>query len=236
VFTLDGRLMRGVRQSVTKVRRAGFYVRVRRNRDLTEAERVAMATLASAWRRDSTERGFSMALSRFADPSDADAVIVTAERDGSTHGLLQFVPWGEDGLSLDLMRRDPQTGESGLNELMIADLVAACPDLGVQRVSLNFSMFRATLERGHRIGSGPVTRGWTKLLRWGSRWWQIESLYRFNAKFNPTWSPRFLIFPAVRELPRVALACLEAEGFGGRPSVLQRLLRRQFNRADQRRS
>jgi lysyl-tRNA synthetase class 2 len=38
--------------------------------------------------------------------------------------------------------------------------------------------------------------------------------------------PRFLLFPAVRDLPRVLLAMLEAEGFGGRPPALLRVLRR----------
>jgi lysyl-tRNA synthetase class 2 len=98
--------------------------------------------------------------------------------------------------------------------------------LGVRRVSLNFAMFRAALERGERIGAGPVARLWAKALRLGSRWWQIETLYRFNAKFQPEWVPRFLVFPVVRDLPRVALAAMEAEGFGGRPPLLLRMLRR----------
>ena len=35
-------------------------------------------------------------------------------------------------------------------------LVEHCPDLGVRRVSLNFAMFRDALERGSRIGAGPM--------------------------------------------------------------------------------
>jgi lysyl-tRNA synthetase class 2 len=46
-----------------------------------------------------------------------------------------------------------------------------------------------------------------------SHWFQIESLYRFNAKFHPEWQPRFLVYPSARDLPRVALAALEAEAF-----------------------
>ena len=87
-------------------------------------------------------------------------------------------------------------------------------------------MFRAALERGERIGAGPVARLWAKALRVCSRWWQIETLYRFNAKFGPSWVPRYLVFPAVRDLPRIALAAVEAEGFGGRPPALLRMLRR----------
>jgi lysyl-tRNA synthetase class 2 len=46
-----------------------------------------------------------------------------------------------------------------------------------------------------------------------SRWFQIESLYKFNAKFSPVWEPRFFVYPAGRDVPRIALAALEAEAF-----------------------
>jgi len=71
----------------------------------------------------------------------------------------------------------------------------AAPGLGVKRVSLNFAMFRAALERGERIGAGPVLKAWRGLLVFLSRWFQIESLYKFNAKFSPVWEPRFFVYP-----------------------------------------
>jgi lysyl-tRNA synthetase class 2 len=224
-FTVEGRAMRDVRQLAARARRAGYEVRVRRAAEVSDVERARLAELAEEWRGTEPERGFSMALCRTAAADDPDCVLVTAERDGQCDGLLQFVPWGADGLSLDIMRRD-RDAQGGLNELMITAMLAACSSLGVQRVSLNFAVFRAALERGERIGAGPVARAWASLLRLGSRWWQIESLYRFNAKFQPTWVPRFIAFPAARELPRIALAAMEAEGFGGRPRVLLRALQR----------
>jgi lysyl-tRNA synthetase class 2 len=179
------------------------------------------------WRGGPDERGFSMALSRAGDAAaDPEAVVVVATLEGSPKGLLQFVPWGTEGLSLDLMIRDPAVAENGLNELLITDLLAACRGLDVSQVSLNFAVFRSALERGERIGAGPVARLWARLLRIASRWWQIETLYRFNARFAPAWVPRFLVFDAVRDLPRIAVAAFEAEGYGGRPPALLRLLRR----------
>jgi len=224
-FTVEGRAMRDVRQLAARARRAGYDVQVRRAAEVSEVERSRLSELAEEWRGTEPERGFSMALCRTAAADDPDCVLVTAERDGQCDGLLQFVPWGTDGLSLDVMRRD-RTAQGGLNELMITALLAACPSLGVAKVSLNFAVFRAALERGERIGAGPVARAWASLLRLGSRWWQIESLYRFNAKFQPMWVPRYIAFPAARELPRIALAAMEAEGFGGRPRVLLRALQR----------
>ncbi|RSN35534.1 hypothetical protein DL990_04870 [Amycolatopsis sp. WAC 01416] len=218
-FTLEGRVMRGVRQAVSRTKRAGYTVRVRKAQDLSLAELNELRTLAATWRGTDTERGFSMALGRMGDPG---SVLVTAEHDGRVRGLLQFVPWGEKGLSLDVMRRD-RTADNGVNELMISELLLTTP---AQHVSLNFAAFRAVLEQGQRIGAGPVARLSARTLRFFSRWIQIETLYRFNAKFQPRWVPRYLAYPAARDLPRVGVAVFEAEGLGGRPSGLLRALQR----------
>lgn len=127
-------------------------------------------------------------------------------------GLLQFVPWGPDGLSLDLMRGD-RTAGNGLTELMVAGVLEAAPALGVRRVSLNFAVLRSVFARAEELGAGPVLRVWYRLLRVASRLWQIESLYRANAKYQPDWQPRYLCFPAARDLPRIAVAALTAEAF-----------------------
>jgi lysyl-tRNA synthetase class 2 len=59
-----------------------------------------------------------------------------------------------------------------------------------------------------------------------SRFWQIESLYRFNVKFRPYWEPRYISYPTAHDIPRIALAALEAEAFLRRPRFIKRLLRR----------
>ncbi len=218
-FTLEGRVMRGVRQAVSRTKRAGYTARIRKAEDLPAEELDELRALAATWRGTDTERGFSMALGRMGDPG---SVLVTAEHDGRVRGLLQFVPWGEKGLSLDVMRRD-RTADNGVNELMISELLLST---SAQHVSLNFAAFRAVLEQGQRIGAGPVARLSARTLRFFSRWIQIETLYRFNAKFQPRWVPRYLAYPAARDLPRVGVAVFEAEGLGGRPSGLLRALQR----------
>jgi lysyl-tRNA synthetase class 2 len=211
-FTLEGRAMRGVRQAVARVERAGFTASVRRVGDMTPEEREQVRVAAASWRGAQTERGFSMALGRFGAPGDEACVLVTAEQEGRLRALLHFVPWGTDGLSLDLMRRDREA-ENGLNEFLIVTALREAPRLGVRRLSLNFAVFRQALESGERLGAGPVLRAWRAVLVFASRWFQIESLYRFNAKFRPVWEPRYVCFPSSRDLPRVALAALEAEAF-----------------------
>ena len=212
-FSLDGRAMRVVRQAHNRVRRAGYTVRIRRHGDIPDDEMAALVARADAWRDGATERGFSMALGRLGDPSDGDCVMLEChDADGQPRALLSFVPWGDHGLSLDLMRRD-RTGENGLIEFMVVELLLRASEIGVRRVSLNFAMFRAVFERGARLGAGPALRAWRAVLTFLSRWWQIESLYRANAKYRPLWEPRFLLFEKAGDLPRIGLASARAEGF-----------------------
>jgi len=217
-FSLQGRAMRNVRQMVKRVQRGGYTTEVLRAGSLSEEERRRALVDADAWRGTETERGFSMALGRLVDPTDPDSVLVVARQDGVMRAFLQFVPWGADGMSLDVMRRD-RTADAGVNELLIVDALRSSPALGVTRISLNFAAFRSTLERGERLGAGPFLRAWRTLLLFASRWFQIESLYRFNSKFQPTWVPRFVIYPATSDLPRIVVAALEAEAFLTWPSL-----------------
>jgi lysyl-tRNA synthetase class 2 len=211
-FSLSGRPMRNVRQMVNRVAKNGYTAEVRRVGDIPRQELDQVIREADIWRGATVERGFSMALGRLGTPGDENCVLVTAKENGTLKAILNFVPWGTDGLSLDLMRRD-KTAQAGLNDFLIVEAIKAAPALGVKRVSLNFAMFRAALERGERIGAGPVLKAWRGLLVFLSRWFQIESLYKFNAKFSPVWEPRFFVYPSGRDAPRMAIAALEAEAF-----------------------
>ncbi|MFI8947417.1 phosphatidylglycerol lysyltransferase domain-containing protein [Streptomyces sp. NPDC053750] len=231
-FSLAGRAMRNVRQMVKRIERAGYETRVRRVADLgaTELDRIRRA--ADDWRGTDTERGFSMALGRIGDGADQDCLIATAHKQdaepgeyGDLKAILHFVPWGTDGVSLDLMRRD-RAADPGMNELLIVAALQAAPKFGIERVSLNFAMFRAALARGEKIGAGPVLRAWRGLLVFLSRWFQIESLYKFNAKFRPRWEPRFVVYRASADLPRIGFAAMQAEGFVTLGLPLPRFLRR----------
>ncbi|MGW0085880.1 phosphatidylglycerol lysyltransferase domain-containing protein [Streptomyces sp. NPDC003393] len=212
-FTLEGRAMRTVRQARNRVRRAGYTVRVRRHEDIPADEMAYLIQRADDWRDGATERGFSMALGRLGDPEDGQCVMLEChDAHGDLKALLSFVPWGPHGLSLDLMRRD-RHAENGLVEFMVLELLRRARDIQVTQVSLNFAVFRSVFERGARLGAGPVLRLWRSLLSFFSRWWQIESLYRANAKYRPVWEPRFLLFEKSADLPRIGLAAARAEGF-----------------------
>lgn len=134
-FSLAGRAMRNVRQMVKRIERLGYETRVRRVSEIGEDELARIRRAADDWRGTDNERGFSMALGRIGDPADGDCVIATAHKadehtDDSPYGdvkaVLHFVPWGRDGMSLDLMRRD-RSADPGMNELLIVAALQAAP-------------------------------------------------------------------------------------------------------------
>jgi lysyl-tRNA synthetase class 2 len=212
-FTLEGRTMRPVRQAVSRVQRAGYHAEVVRHGDLPPEELDEYVRLAATWRGARAERGFSMALGRLGDQADARCVMVVARDSGGVvRGLLSFVPWGVRGVSLDLMRRDPESA-NGLMEFMVSALVDACGDLGVHHISLNFAMFREIFSDAERVGAGPVLRLTSALLTAASRFWQLESLYLSNEKYLPRWSPRLICYSRGASLAQVLLAAGTAEGF-----------------------
>jgi lysyl-tRNA synthetase class 2 len=221
-FSLEGRAVRIARQSWNRARRAGYRAWACRARDLDPAQAAALAELSRHWRGGAAERGFSMTLGRLFDRRDPDTLIVAAtDGQGRLRGFLHFVPWGAEGASLDVMRRD-RNAPSWLNDFLVVEAARGLPRLGLRRLSLNFSFLRAVLAAG--ASSDAPSR--LRLARWVlqrlSGAFQIETLYRFNRKFAPNWEPRYLAVEAPEDLLRVALATLRAEGLLTLPWHLHR--------------
>ena len=105
------------------------------------------------------------------------------------------------------MRRDRET-PNGLMEFLVVRAIELLRARGIEEVSLNFAAF-ARLIHSPR---GRAERVVGRLLALGDALFQIERLYRFNAKFFPRWEPRYLMYERVLNLPRVGLAALWAEG------------------------
>ena len=211
-FTLEGRPMANVRQMINRIARKGYTTTTAKWTDVDSETKNRLRKLAQEWRYGVAERGFSMSMDRFGEDEDHNTCITIAYLGGEIKGLLYFVPWTTDGLSLDRMQRERGT-DAGVNELMIADTVAWSKTNGITHISLNFAAFRSLFERADKISAGPITRGTRNLIRFFSNFFQVESLYRFNAKFQPEWETRYVLYPRATDLPKVAWAALRAEKF-----------------------
>jgi lysylphosphatidylglycerol synthetase-like protein (DUF2156 family) len=185
---------------------AGYTAAFRRQSEVGDDEWQRFGQLADAWRRHPAERGFSVALGRLGDPADGDCLLAECrDPHGRTCALLGFVPWGHDGLTLDLMRHDRESGRAPVDYLLTELLVAAArgdvpPLAGVTRVSLNFTAFRSAASR----------RGPLRLL---TRHWSLAERERSYEAYAPRWQPRYVLYERRTDVPRVAAANAVAEGF-----------------------
>jgi lysyl-tRNA synthetase class 2 len=201
----DNPRYRNVRQSVRRALKQNYTTEIFRTSEMTSEIRLLLTEDSKKWRGAATERGFMMGLGRIADEDEKDLLIVIAKKDGQVMALLQYVPWGPKGLSLD----------PGVNELLIDATIRYAREEGIARISLNFAAFRSVFERGAQLGAGPIIRSWRGILLFLSRWLQMESLFRFNSKFRPEWVPRYVMFRRNADLPKVGLATMRAEAFIG---------------------
>lgn len=215
-FSVDAAGMKVARQSWNRARRAGFTATAVRARDLDEGAVAALRKLSDQWRGQQAERGFSMALGRLFDERDGEAVVVVGrDAEGEIAGFFHLVPWGRNGVSLDVMRRD--RGAPGyFNDYLVVEAARLLPELGIEKLSLNFSFLRAVVAP-EAITDEVLHRRWRLraqrwMLRKLSARFQIESLYRFNKKFAPEWRPRYFAMEAVEDTPRVLFAAMRAEG------------------------
>src|SRR5207248_6113028 len=122
--------------------------------------------------------------------------VVIAARDDRARigGFVHFVPsYGRPAMSLSFMRRDRST-PNGLMEFLVVRSVELLRERGVEEVSLNFAAYGRWLARP----VGRVERFLGRAVSLGDHFFQIESLYRFNAKFTPRWEPRYLVYESTR--------------------------------------
>ena len=211
-YTLEGRPMANVRQMVNRIKRKGYDTYTSRWGDLPEDVKKDLHAKAREWRYGVPERGFSMSMDRFGESVDADTVITICTFDNHIAAFLYFVPWTTDRLSLDRMQRE-KGSDPGVNELLISETAMWAKENGITHISLNFAAFRSLFERADKISAGPITRGTRNIIRFFSNWFQVESLYRFNAKFQPEWRTRYVLYPRAADLVKVAWAALRAEKF-----------------------
>ena len=161
-------------------------------------------------REGAPERGFSMAMDSIRGPRGHDTLVVLARDRGTARSAASCISspaTGAHTVSLSFMRRDPAT-PNGLTEFLVVKAVELLRERGLGEMSLNFAAFAKWMhspEKRHERVLG-------KLVALGNPFFQIESLFRFNAKFFPRWEPRYLVYEGAFGLPRAGIAALWAEG------------------------
>ena len=220
-FSLEGRSIRKVRQSVARLRRAGYSFRVVAAGGVDAGLRAELEQVSDAWRGRSCERGFSMAMDDLF--REDDTLFALAESDGRVGGFLHLVPTAcNRAYSLSAMRRLPGT-PNGLMEFLVVETIGWARDASVEELSLNFCVFSDLIAQGSRTRLHVLAR---TVLRAGDRVFQLERLLVFTRKFGPDWRPRYVCVERIADVPRVGLAYLRVESLLTPPALTARRIER----------
>ena len=206
-FSLEGRAIRKVRQSVSRLQKAGYGFRVVSADEADAGLRAELEAVSAAWRGGQAERGFSMAIDDLYVPGTMLAL--AEDEDGRIGGFLHLAPTpAGGGWSLSTMRRKPHA-PNGLTEFLIVEALAWAKEEGASELSLNFCAFTDFL--APERATTPLKRLVRRGLLAADNVFQLERLYAFNRKFFPEWRRRYICVERFSDLPAVGLAYLHAE-------------------------
>ena len=221
-FTTAGKAGAPVRHAMTRARKGGMCVRCWQGEDLPEGVFAGMKRISRAWqdaRHATIQMGFSMG--RF--PADWSRELLTAVACDDAEQVQAFLTWTPlyqgGGWSLDVMRRAGDAAP-GTMELLIAESIDWARQHGHRRMSLGLAplaglgaepdgsipcLEQATHSTLERIADSLHQR---KLFLAS-----YTTLYRFNAKFQPAWEPRYFIVEDGRAIPQALSALMRAMGY-----------------------
>jgi lysyl-tRNA synthetase, class II len=211
-FTLEGRAVRKLRQSVHRVTRRGWTISVHDGREIDAWLESEIELVSARWRDDHPHvHGFAMGMGGFTSELRPDDLYVLARSPaGELGGVMRFVTCG-DTLSLETMQRVGET-PNGLNEALVARALAEARERGVAEVSLNYAGLAHLIRR--EPSRNPVARALTRAaLAPLHRRFQMDRLVRFNEKFSPQWRPRYLVYESRAALGLTFARVLQAEGY-----------------------
>jgi lysyl-tRNA synthetase class 2 len=223
-FRLQGKRNKSMRQSVQRVARTHRFEMLAET-SASPALVSQLNEISRRWRGKAPERGFTMALGQAVEGTNPDyQLCVALDEHGVPGGFLRLVPLfgGEPGMTLDMMRRDPDA-PNGMTEFLVANTAFALRDLGVFQLSMNFAVMGRLWSQdgaftpGERLLKAVVSKG--------NRYFQLQSLHDFSRRFRPIWRPRVIVYEEQWSLPRIALLYGAVEGF-----LPLRLLDRSFAR------
>ncbi len=211
-FTLEGRPVRKLRQSVHRIARRGWRIEAWWGRDIGAQLESEIDGLEATW-RSGRERmlGFAMAMGEFdLGVRPSDLYVLAWSPEGRLGAVMRFLAY-RGNLSLDTMHRVGET-PNGLNESLVCRALLVASEHGVSEVSLNYAGLGHLVRRGPS-GNRVVRAAQRAGLACLGRHFQMDRLVLFNEKFAPEWRPRYLVYESRRQLLGSALRVLQAEGY-----------------------
>ena len=129
-------------------------------------------------------------------------------RAGRVEGFLTWLPiYAERGWVLDVMRYRPDAMH-GVMEFLIAQSAIGFRDEGAAMISLDIAPMARIERPGAEVTAAQ--KGLDLLTSLLEPFSHFAPLYAFKRKFAPIWSPVYLAYPGLVDLPKVIVAIFHA--------------------------
>lgn len=218
-FTLDGSQNKTLRNSYNKIARLGYHYDVIQPpysaRMLRELKFVSDDWLTA---HHATELRFSLGWFDHAYLNTCPILLVR-DREGFIEGFANLVTeFQASEIAVDLMRY-LQHGESGLMDFLFVSLFQWAREQGFSTFNLGLSALSGV---GEHSDDPVVERALNFIYQNVDRFYNFRGLHTFKEKFYPIWSQRFLVYPAMSNLPSISAAIFRASFGRGPLSLLRR--------------
>jgi phosphatidylglycerol lysyltransferase len=218
-FTLEGRENKTLRNSHNKLARLGYHYDVIQPpysaRMLRELNFISNDWLAA---RGATELRFSLGWFDNAYLNTCPILLVR-DREGFIEGFANLVTeFQANEIAVDLMRY-LQHSESGLMDFFFVSLFQWAGERGFSSFNLGLSALSGV---GEHSEDPIVARALNFIYQNVDRFYNFRGLHSFKEKFHPLWSQRYLVYPAMSNLPAISAAIFRASFGRGLFSLMRR--------------
>ena len=220
-FSLQGSRRKGLRQSHQHAKREGLTF------ELLPAEGVGplmpeLRAISADWlaAKRMNEKGFSLG---FFDEAYLRALpLAVIRREGQLLAFANVLEGADkDELSIDLMRHRTRA-PNGVMDYLMLELMLWGKENGYRWFNLGMAPLAG-------LGSDKLAPLWERagalVFRYGDTFYNFEGLRRYKAKFDPVWTPRYLVCPGGLALPLI-LADIATLVAGGTSAIVRSPVRR----------
>jgi phosphatidylglycerol lysyltransferase len=204
-FSLHGSKMQKVRQALNKIEREHPHIRVEFfHGSPPEDVEDQLHVISDDWlsKKGLKELGFTMG--RFDPATLGGQFLALAVENRKVLAFVSWRPYAGKGLTLDLMRYVPEAPKF-IMDFLISKSLLHLQQEGYRQASLaNAPLANVTPEDELTM----LDRGVRLLFENLHGIYEYKSLFQFKKKFNPTWEGRYLAFPSLETLPRIAVAIM----------------------------
>jgi phosphatidylglycerol lysyltransferase len=134
-------------------------------------------------------------------------IAVVYEPEGDATAFTNIVPEFQlNEITIDLMRRKPDT-ESGAMDFLFVTLFMWAQEKGFATFNLGLCALSALCED---VSLPIVQRGLSWFYDHGSWIYHFKGVFEFKDKFHPSWTPQYLMYPSIVNLPEIWFAMILA--------------------------